>query len=225
MSSQKITDAQSKLARAFERAGITTISQAVKAFERNDTEQIEKWKKQLSLKSPKCQQMTDGQELAKAIQLAVMYFADDVSLKDGEPLILHSLRVMLAGKTPEEKIAGMLHDGPEDTIMRIQDLEAWGFRSSIVQAVDALTRRKDEVYGAYLKRVQAASPLAMAVKINDLTDNINRPPPINEDQETSNKRKSKYIIARADMEYALFHTKSINTIVTMGEVEAKKDGH
>lgn len=169
--------------------------------------------------------MADGQELAKAIQLAAMYFADKVNPKDEEPLILHSLRVMLAGKTPEEKITGMLHDGPEDTIMRIFDLEAWGFRPSVVHAVDALTRREGEPYGAYLKRVMDAGPLAMRVKILDLTDNIDRPMPINEDQETSYKRKQKYIVARADMEYQLFHTKPINTIESMGGVDATENGH
>jgi len=46
----KITDAQFRLARAFESAGLTTISQAVKAFERHNDEQIEAWKKQLTAK-------------------------------------------------------------------------------------------------------------------------------------------------------------------------------
>lgn len=169
--------------------------------------------------------MTDSQELAKAIYLANMYFYDKIEPKDRMPAILHSMRVMLAGKTLEEMIVGMLHDVVEDTIVRTKDLEAWGFRSSVVQAVEALTKKEGEKYGAYLLRVQAAGPLAMAVKINDLTDNINRALPLNEDQETSCRRKSKYIIARADLEYALFHTKPINTMVAMGEVEAKEDGH
>ena len=43
----KLTDRQLELARTFERAGLTSISQAVKAFERKDVAQIEEWKKQL----------------------------------------------------------------------------------------------------------------------------------------------------------------------------------
>ena len=43
----KLSDAQFNLARKFERAGLTSISQAVKAFERHDNAQIEAWKKQL----------------------------------------------------------------------------------------------------------------------------------------------------------------------------------
>lgn len=45
-----LTDAQMRLARAFENAGITTISQAVKAFDRGDNEQIEEWKRKLAEK-------------------------------------------------------------------------------------------------------------------------------------------------------------------------------
>lgn len=40
----------------------------------------------------------------------------------------------------------------------------------------------------------------MAVKINDLTDNIGRAPPINEAPDVSMKRKAKYIRARAMLE-------------------------
>lgn len=51
MYAPKLSDAQIKLARAFEKAGLTTISQAVKAFERHDNAQIEKWKAALKAKS------------------------------------------------------------------------------------------------------------------------------------------------------------------------------
>lgn len=44
----KLSDKQVQLARAFEHAGLTSYSQAVKAFERNDNTQIEEWKKQLA---------------------------------------------------------------------------------------------------------------------------------------------------------------------------------
>lgn len=47
---QGVSDAQMKLARQFEQAGLTSYSQAVKAFQRQDTAQIEEWKKQLQQK-------------------------------------------------------------------------------------------------------------------------------------------------------------------------------
>jgi len=45
-----VTDAQLKLARRFEAAGLTSYSQAVKAFQRHEDAKIEAWKKQLSEK-------------------------------------------------------------------------------------------------------------------------------------------------------------------------------
>ena len=44
----KLTDSQMRLARRFEAAGLTTISQAVKTFERNETKRIEEWKRHLA---------------------------------------------------------------------------------------------------------------------------------------------------------------------------------
>lgn len=44
----RLTNSQFELARKFERAGLCSISQAVKAFERGETEKINEWKKQLT---------------------------------------------------------------------------------------------------------------------------------------------------------------------------------
>jgi len=43
-----VTDAQARLARRFSEAGLTSYSQAVKAFQRRDNEQLEEWKRQLT---------------------------------------------------------------------------------------------------------------------------------------------------------------------------------
>jgi hypothetical protein len=45
-----VSNAQMDLARKIERAGLTSYSQAVKAFQRGDNKQIEEWKKQLQQK-------------------------------------------------------------------------------------------------------------------------------------------------------------------------------
>ena len=44
-----ISDSQMKLARRFQTAGLTTISQAVKAFERHNDAQINEWKQALKV--------------------------------------------------------------------------------------------------------------------------------------------------------------------------------
>ena len=45
-----LTDAQMKLARRFQAAGLATISQAVKAFENRNNTQINAWKEELKQK-------------------------------------------------------------------------------------------------------------------------------------------------------------------------------
>ena len=47
---QGVTDAQVALARKFEAAGLTSYSQAIKAFQRQENERIEEWKRQLQAK-------------------------------------------------------------------------------------------------------------------------------------------------------------------------------
>jgi hypothetical protein len=48
-----LTNAQVSLARKFEAAGLTSYSQAVKAFERGEDEKIEAWKAELSKRNNK----------------------------------------------------------------------------------------------------------------------------------------------------------------------------
>lgn len=48
---QGVTDAQIRLARRFESAGLTSYSQAVKAFQNGDSTRINEWKRQLEEKN------------------------------------------------------------------------------------------------------------------------------------------------------------------------------
>ena len=48
---QGVSDAQIALARRFEAAGLTTYSQAVKAFQNRDNERIAAWKAAITAKS------------------------------------------------------------------------------------------------------------------------------------------------------------------------------
>lgn len=43
-----VTDGQYRLARRFERAGVCTLSQAIKAFQRGDERSIARWKIELA---------------------------------------------------------------------------------------------------------------------------------------------------------------------------------
>ncbi|MGI8429997.1 MAG: hypothetical protein ACR2OB_12015 [Solirubrobacteraceae bacterium] len=92
--------------------------------------------------------------------------------KAGAPYIDHVTRVANLVTTPDEKIVAALHDVVEDTPMSIADLKQAGCPRRIWTAVDALTRRGDEDYDAYIHRL-AANGLAQRVKAADLFDNLN----------------------------------------------------
>ena len=111
------------------------------------------------------------QLLSKAINLAMQAHAGQVD-KAGMPYIGHVMRVMQAGKTIDEKIVGVLHDVVEDTTWTFDALFAEGFPVHIVDALRCVTKLSDdEPYEAFINRVKN-NPLAVAVKINDLTDNM-----------------------------------------------------
>lgn len=70
-------------------------------------------------------------------------------------------------------IVGMLHDVIEDSpLTTIEALEKL-FNSEISQAVDAISRRKDEKYFDYIDRCKA-NPIARAVKIQDILHNLDK---------------------------------------------------
>ena len=111
------------------------------------------------------------QLLAKAVTIALEAHKDATD-KAGMPYIGHVMRVMQAGRTIDEKIVGVLHDIVEDTPWTFDALLAEGFPAHIVDALRCVTKlHDDEPYEAFILRVKS-NPLAVAVKINDLTDNM-----------------------------------------------------
>ena len=109
--------------------------------------------------------------LENAITLAVEQHTGQLDT-GGQPYILHPLRVMLQLQQPDQQIVAVLHDILEDTNTTAQDLQNLGFQTHIIQAIQALTKLPHET------RVQAAmrttqNPLACAVKIADVKDNMN----------------------------------------------------
>lgn len=94
---------------------------------------------------------------------------------DGNPVILHPLIVGLAGKNREEMIAGFLHDVVEDTDYTFDDLLAKGVDKEIVDALRLLTHEKGTDYYDYVQRIiDSGNQIALAVKRNDLTHNLQR---------------------------------------------------
>jgi (p)ppGpp synthase/HD superfamily hydrolase len=88
-----------------------------------------------------------------------------------EPYILHPLRVMFGVGPGAAQVIAVLHDVIEDTQVTLRDLEASGFDSVVLEAIDRLTKRPNEAYEAYIGRV-AEDALARKVKLSDLRDNL-----------------------------------------------------
>ena len=115
--------------------------------------------------------MDYSEMLQRAIEIAVKAHAGQVD-RAGQPYILHPLRVMNMGETMEEKIVGVLHDVIEDSKMSFDDLLTEGFTEDLIDALWCVTKLSDdELYDAFIERVKTNS-LAIKVKMNDLTDNM-----------------------------------------------------
>lgn len=117
--------------------------------------------------------MTKEQLLNKAIKIANKAHKGQTD-KYNTPYIGHVMRVMNYGKTIDEKIVGVLHDVVEDCPeFDLNYFRNEGFPEYILFAIKCLTKFPDldETYDEFVNRTEQ-SPLAIAVKINDLTDNM-----------------------------------------------------
>ena len=108
--------------------------------------------------------------IEKAIALAARKHAGQKD-KAKQPYIFHPLRLMFKVKTTDQQMVAVLHDILEDTDTTVVDLISLGFNQDIIDAILALTKKKNE------SRIEAAyravkNPLARIVKLADVTDNM-----------------------------------------------------
>ena len=131
--------------------------------------------------------------LERAIEIATEAHKGQYD-KAGNDYIGHPLRVMDMGRSEEEKIVGVLHDVVEDTDWTFEMLAAEGFSQDIIAALKCVTKiSENENYDDFIERVKK-NPLAAAVKINDLSDNMDiRRLPYLSDKDV--KRLKKYLKA------------------------------
>ena len=109
-----------------------------------------------------------------ALRIALEAHDGQVDL-DGKPVILHPLTVGLAGKNRHEMIAGFLHDVTEDSDITFDDLIEQGVDKDIVDTLRLLTHDKGTDYYDYIQRIiDSGNQIALAVKKNDLTHNLQR---------------------------------------------------
>lgn len=114
--------------------------------------------------------------------------------KGGRAYILHPVIVALKVKGFKCKTVALLHDVVEDTPITLEALHKRGFSDDIVNAVDAITKRKNEPYEAYLSRVKNNN-IAREVKKADLKHNSNlKRLKVVTDKDISRFKKYKYAL-------------------------------
>ena len=108
--------------------------------------------------------------LERAIEIAVEAHHGQKD-KNGMPYILHPLRLMFQMKSFNEKMVAVLHDVVEDSDWSLDDLKKEGFNGEVIKAVSLLTREEKDTYDEFVQKA-ASNPISKAVKIADITDNL-----------------------------------------------------
>lgn len=97
---------------------------------------------------------------------------------DGTPMVHHSLRVGMAGQNERQMVLGYLHDVMEDTAIMASYLEEVLIPQDIIDDLEILTHRYGFTYQEYINNIELrGSQDVLAVKLNDLIDNIRRDDP------------------------------------------------
>jgi (p)ppGpp synthase/HD superfamily hydrolase len=123
--------------------------------------------------------------VARAFAVAELAHRGQSRRDDVTPYINHAVAVAALMPTDLLKAIAVLHDVPENTKVTLADL-AELFPKRVVNAVDALTKRKGEQYLDYVERVNENS-LARKVKLADMFCNLRDSP--------NEKQKRKYFQA------------------------------
>lgn len=114
--------------------------------------------------------LSQDQIFVRAVRIATNAHRGQTG-KDGRPYIEHCERVAMRVEPALRPIA-YLHDVLEKSEgWSIDRLRLDGFPEAMIEAIDALTRRKDEEEQAFILRI-AANPLSVPVKRADLEDNL-----------------------------------------------------
>ena len=123
-------------------------------------------------KNPRGLAEPTGGILERAIVVATNAHAGQTD-KQGQPKMLHPLRVMLT-VPPEARVVALLHDVMEDApYARPLESINMDLAEGEREALELLTRDKAEDYTTYIERIaQSGNRLARLVKCADLVDNL-----------------------------------------------------
>lgn len=103
--------------------------------------------------------------IEKALQIAARAHEGQTD-KDGQPYILHPLRVMNSVEGEEARIVAVLDDVIEDSEITEDDLWREGFGEPVLAVLACLTHRKGESQAEYVVRCKG-NEVARRVKLAD----------------------------------------------------------
>lgn len=92
--------------------------------------------------------------------------------RNGDPYILHALRLMVGFQDEHCRMAAVLHDVVEDTEVTLEELVEKGLPAPVAEAVELLTHKPEDSYEDYVARL-GKNRIARKVKLADLMDNSN----------------------------------------------------
>ena len=130
-------------------------------------------------KAKVCRREDDWQFVKRAFLLAKEAHKG-VRRRSGEPYIIHPIEVAIIavkeiGLGKKSVVAALLHDVVEDSHYTFDNLLESGIPTHVVETLRLLTHSKDENYDDYiLCIIQPDNKIAIAVKWNDLTHNLER---------------------------------------------------
>ena len=107
------------------------------------------------------------------------------------PYITHPIALAEQFTNDTYKTVAVLHDVVEDTDITLEFL-ATQFPQEVVDAVDAITKRKWEAYDEYILRC-GKNPIAASVKIRDINYNVADLP--EDGKKITRIRKERYALA------------------------------
>ena len=114
--------------------------------------------------------------LSAAIAFASNLFSARMDKRGAEPMLFHSLHVLMEGRTESERIVGVLHDVCEDFGLSPDFLASeFDLNYGERHALELLTHDKNDPYVDYLNRIRdSGNEIALYVKIVDVNHNLSR---------------------------------------------------
>ncbi len=116
---------------------------------------------------------TENHENGESLSLAMIIAGSSLFFekqRSGEDFTQHLLEVAGRFKSKNKRILAILHDVVEDTDWELEELAEF-FSPRIMRALDAVTKRKGELFFDFIERASQGGEDALDLKIEDIDHN------------------------------------------------------